>query len=192
MDLEAFFATELDRHSEVLAATREAVVEPFRKLVEECARATGGGGKIVFFGNGGSAADAQHLATELAVRYVEDRAPIAAIALSTDTSTLTAIGNDFGFENLFARQVRALGRAGDVAIGISTSGDSENVIRALATAREMEMVAAGLAGRGGGRMVGLADPLLVVPSADTPRIQEMHITLGHMLCAALERELGLV
>ena len=156
MDLDAFFATELDRHSDVLAATREAVVEPFCKLVGVCARALGEGGKIVLFGNGGSAADAQHLATEFTVRYKDDRAPMAAIALTTDTSILTAIGNDLGFDDLFARQVRALGRAGDVALGISTSGNSENVIRALAAAREMAMVAAGFGGGDGGRMQGLA------------------------------------
>ena len=192
MDFETFFSCELDRHQAALDATREGLLEPLARLALLCAEAIRAGNKILLFGNGGSAADAQHIATELTVRYIEDRAPIAAIALSTDTSALTAIGNDFGFDDLFARQVEALGRAGDVAIGISTSGNSENVVRALETARRMGMVAAGLAGRGGGRMTGLADPLLVVPSAETPRIQEMHITLGHMLCAALEKELGLI
>ena len=150
------------------------------------------GGKILFFGNGGSAADCQHLATELTVRYKADRAPIAAIALTTDTSALTAGANDMGFDQVFARQICALGRPGDVAIGISTSGESANVIEALKTAREMGLVAAGLGGKGGGRMVGLADPLLIVPSDVTARIQEMHITLGQMLCGALEVDLGLV
>jgi D-sedoheptulose 7-phosphate isomerase len=126
------------------------------------------------------------------VRYVADRAPIAAVALTTDSSALTAIGNDFGFDQLFARQVRALGRAGDVAVGISTSGKSRNVILGLEAARELGMVPAALAGRDGGDLPGLADPLLVVPSHTTARIQEMHITLGQMLCGALERRLGLV
>ncbi len=190
MDLNVFFASELDEHAAVLAATREALAEPFERLVAACAEAVRGGHKIVFFGNGGSAADAQHLAAELVVRYKRDRAPIKAIALTTDTSALTAIGNDFGFDDLFVRQVRALLGGGDVAIGISTSGNSENVIRALKAAKELGAVAAGLGGRGGGKMTGLADPFLVVPSDDTARIQEMHITLGHMLCGALEKEVA--
>jgi D-sedoheptulose 7-phosphate isomerase len=191
LDLNAFYTAEFDEHLKVADATRAGLRAPFAKLVAESARAIRGGGKILFFGNGGSAADSQHLATELAVRYKKDRAPIAAIALTTDTSALTAIGNDFGFPDLFARQVEALGRAGDVAIGISTSGNSENVIRGLAMAKRLGLVAAGFSGRDGGRMKGLADPLLIVPSETTARIQEMHITLGQMLCGALEIELGL-
>jgi D-sedoheptulose 7-phosphate isomerase len=146
----------------------------------------------LFFGNGGSAADAQHLATELSVRYVDDRPPIAAIALATDGSALTAIGNDMGFEALFARQIEALGRPGDVAIGISTSGRSRNVIRGLEQARAQGLIAAAFSGRDGGDLVGLAEPLLIVPATVTARIQEMHITLGHTLCDGLERGLGLV
>ena len=192
MDLNAFFASQLDEHRAVVSATREALGDPFAELVTVSAEAVRNRNKIVFFGNGGSAADAQHLATELTVRYSRDRDPIAAIALTTDTSALTAIGNDFGFEDLFARQVKALCVSGDVAIGISTSGNSENVVRGLEMARQVGAVAVGLGGCDGGRMRGLADPLLVVPSDDTARIQEMHITLGHMLCAALERELGLL
>jgi len=190
MDLDAYFSSEMDEHERVLGATREALREPFARLVAVCLKAVRNGNKIVFFGNGGSAADAQHLATELAVRYERDRAPIAALALTTDTSMLTAIGNDYGFDDLFSRQVEALCRPGDVVIGISTSGNSENVIRALKAARNLDAVAAGFGGRDGGRMRGLADPLLVVPSDDTARIQEMHITLGHMLCGALETELS--
>ncbi len=190
MDLDAYFSSEMEEHERVLGATREALREPFARLVSVCLKAARNGNKIVFFGNGGSAADAQHLATELAVRYERDRAPIAALALTTDTSMLTAIGNDYGFDDLFARQVEALCRPGDVVIGISTSGNSENVIRALKAARNLDAVAAGFGGRDGGRMRGLADPLLVVPSDDTARIQEMHITLGHMLCGALETELS--
>jgi len=192
MDLDAYFAAELDDHATVLGATREAVREPFARLVAACVAAVTGGNKIVFFGNGGSAADSQHLATELAVRYKQDRPPIAALALTTDTSSLTAIGNDFGFDVLFARQVEAVCKAGDVVIGISTSGNSENVIQALEAARKLGATAAGFGGRDGGRMQGLADPFLVVPSDDTARIQEMHITIGHMLCGALERQLGLL
>lgn len=146
----------------------------------------------MFFGNGGSAADCQHLATELTIRYKTDRAPIAAVALTTDTSALTACGNDLGFDQLFARQIAAIGRSGDVALGISTSGQSPNILEAFRIAREMGIATVGLGGKGGGQMVGLADPLLIVPSDTTARIQEMHITLGQMLCGALEIELGLV
>lgn len=192
MDLQAFYARELEEHAAVLAATRAELGGAFERLVGICVRSLERGGKLALFGNGGSAADAQHLATELTVQYSRKRPPIAALALTTDTSALTAIGNDFGFDDLFARQVRALCREGDVCLGISTSGASENVIRGLAAAREMGCVAVGFSGRGGGRMVGLADPLLIVPSATTSRIQEMHITLGQMLCGALEVELDLV
>jgi len=192
MDVEAFFDAEFAEHAAVARATAADLRAPFRKLVEACVHALRGGNKLLFFGNGGSAADAQHLATELTVRFSKNRAPIAALALTTDSSALTAIGNDLGFDEVFARQVAALGKPGDVAIGISTSGRSNNVIRALDAARKMGLVSAALSGNDGGALKGLADPLLVVPSKVTARIQEMHITLGQMLCAALERELGLV
>lgn len=192
LDINTYFESELAEHARVVVATREKLAEPFAKLVEVCTNAVRREGKLLFFGNGGSAADAQHLATELTVRYVKNREPIAAIALTTDTSALTAIGNDFGFEQLFARQVAALGKPGDVAIGISTSGRSANVIQALRVARELGIVPAALTGKAGGDLLGLAEPILVVPSDTTSRIQEMHIMLGQMLCGALERDLGLV
>jgi D-sedoheptulose 7-phosphate isomerase len=191
LDLDAFFDGELNEHAAVAAATKAALRQPFARLVEVCARSLRAGGKLMFFGNGGSAADAQHLATEFVVRYKKNRAPIAALALTTDTSALTAIGNDLGFDALFARQIAALGRERDVAIGISTSGTSPNILKGLEQARAMGLVAAALGGRGGGKMKGLADPLLIVPSDTTARIQEMHIMLGQMLCGALEQELGL-
>ena len=150
------------------------------------------GGKILVFGNGGSAADAQHLATEFAVRYVADRPAMAAIALTTDSSLLTAASNDFGYDVVFARQIEALAKPGDVAIGISTSGQSGNIIAALEKAGSMGVTAAGLSGRDGGKMIDCADPLIIVPSEATARIQEMHILLGHMLCNAVEMEMGLV
>jgi D-sedoheptulose 7-phosphate isomerase len=192
MDLKAFYRAELDEHAAVLRATLAQCEAPFLRLVETAAEALQGGGKLLLFGNGGSAGDAQHIATELTVRYVRDRAPIAAIALTTDTSALTAIGNDLGFEQVFSRQVQALGRPGDLALGITTSGRSRNVIRALEVARELGLGAAALTGHDGGSLPGLADPLVIVPSKTTARIQEMHITLGQMLCGALERKLGLV
>jgi D-sedoheptulose 7-phosphate isomerase len=191
-DLDDYLTRAFAEHDEVFHATQGAVREELGALVECCAGAIGGGGKLMFFGNGGSAADAQHLATELTVRFAQDRAPVAALALTTDTSALTAIGNDLGFTQLFARQIAALGRSGDVAIGISTSGRSANVIEALKAARALKITAAGLGGGDGGEMVGLADPLLIVPSTITARIQEMHIMLGQMLCGALEQRLGLV
>ncbi len=126
------------------------------------------------------------------MRYVKHRDPIAAIALTTDSSTLTAIANDYEFDRVFARQLEALARPGDLAVGISTSGVSRNVVVALETARDLGIAAAALTGKGGGDLPGLADPLLVVPSDTTPRIQEMHITLGQMFCNALELRLGLV
>jgi D-sedoheptulose 7-phosphate isomerase len=192
MNIAEFYKAECAEHDAVLKATSAACEAPFRRLVEAAVAAVEGGGKLLFFGNGGSAGDAQHLATELAVRYVKNRVPIAAIALTTDSSALTAIGNDFGFEQLFARQVEARGRKGDLAIGITTSGRSRNVTLALETAKRLGIVAAALSGRDGGDLVGLADPLLIVPSQTTARIQEMHIMLGQMLCGALEQELGLV
>ena len=160
-------------------------------LVAVCVRCLRQGGRIFFFGNGGSAADAQHLAAELTVRYKRDRKAIAAMALTTDTSALTAIGNDLGFDQLFSRQIEALGRAGDVAIGITTSGKSPNILRALRQARVMGVTAAALAGKGGGGLADVAELILIVPSDTTARIQEMHILLGQMLCGAIEIELGL-
>lgn len=192
IDLDSLFDAELDAHAAVLRATRAQLKPAFGQLVEAAHQAVAGGGKLLFFGNGGSAADAQHIATELTVRYVADRAPIAAIALNTDSSTLTAAPNDYGFDQLFARQVSALARPGDLAVGLSTSGTSANVLEGLRAARAAGAAAAGLSGRDGGRMGELCRPLLVVPSDVTARIQEMHITLGHLLCAALERRLGLV
>jgi len=191
VDLAAFFKAEFAEHRDVALRTEAALQSAFADLVAACVKSIRGGGKLMFFGNGGSAGDAQHLATELTIRYKTDRAAIAAIALTTDTSALTAAGNDLGFDKIFARQIEALGKAGDVAVAISTSGKSPNVIAALRQAKAMQLVTAALGGKGGGDMAGLADHLLVVPSATTARIQEMHIALGQMLCGALEIELGL-
>lgn len=191
-NLDDFWNAQAAEHMEAAQKTFQSLKGDFARLVDICSVSVGNGGKILFFGNGGSAADAQHLATELTVRYISNRAPIPAIALTTDSSALTAIGNDMGFDRLFARQIEALGQPGDVAIGISTSGQSENVLKALEAARKKKLVTAGLSGKDGGKMTGLCDVLLVVPSATTARIQEMHITLGQMLCGALERKLGLV
>ena len=189
MDL---FEREFDEHLAVAAASKAALGPAFRRMLDVWVRCIRGGGKIMFFGNGGSAGDAQHLATELVVRYRQDRAPIAGLALTTDSSLLTAGANDLGFERIFARQIEALGRPGDIALGISTSGRSPNVIVALEAARRMGLVAAAFGGGDGGRLPGLADPLILVPAKKADRIQEMHIAIGQMLCAGLEQELGLV
>ena len=191
MDLAAFFKAEFAEHHDVARRSEVALAGAFAGLVGACVNSIRGGGKLMFFGNGGSAADAQHLATELTIRYKTDRAAIAAIALTTDTSALTAAGNDLGFEKIFARQIEALGRPGDVAIAISTSGTSPNVIAALRQAKAMKLTTAAFGGKGGGNLAGVADHVLVVPSETTARIQEMHIALGQMLCGALEIELGL-
>jgi D-sedoheptulose 7-phosphate isomerase len=191
MDIAAFFKSEFAEHHDVAQKTQGSLGSAFAALVAASVASLKGGGKLMFFGNGGSAADAQHLATELTVRYKTDRAAIAAIALTTDTSALTAAGNDIGFERIFSRQIEALGRPGDVAIAISTSGRSANVAAALKQAKAMRIVTAALTGKGGGDLPGLADHVLIVPSDTTARIQEMHITLGQMLCGAIEIELGL-
>lgn len=186
MNLNAYFDAELDEHDEVVRATR-GLRDEFVRLAEVCVAAVDAGGKLAFFGNGGSAGDAQHLATELVCRYKVDRRALPAIAFTTDTSLLTAAANDFGYETVFARQVEALCRPGDVAIGITTSGRSANVTAALRAARDMGVTAAALSGKDGGDLAGLADPLLIVPSQTIARIQEMHITLGQMLCDVIEQ-----
>ena len=183
---------ELDEHSRTVAATAHSVEASFcaaMATLEGCVRR---GGKILLFGNGGSASDAQHIAAELVVRYQSNRLPIAALALTTDSATLTACANDLGYDTIFQRQIEALGRGGDVAFGISTSGRSRNVLLGLSQARTMGIRTVGLSGGVGGEMRDLCDVLMVVPSATTSRIQEMHITIGHLLCKALEERLGLV
>ncbi len=149
------------------------------------------GGKVLFCGNGGSAADSQHLAAELTGRFIKDRRPLAAVALSTDTSALTCIANDYSFDEVFARQVAGLGRTGDLLIGISTSGNSRNVIRAVEEAQKLGMQSVGLLGRDGGQLRALCNHAIVVPHNVTARIQECHILIGHTLCGLIEQELGL-
>ena len=179
---------ELAEHSGVVTRTGESVAEAFGAIVDACRNSLRAGGKLLFFGNGGSAADAQHLAAELVVRFRANRRAMSAIALTTDTSALTAIGNDFGFDELFSRQTEALCQPGDVAIGISTSGNSENVIRGLVAAKTKGAVAVGFGGGDGGRMKNVVDHALIIPSKTTARIQEMHMLLGHALCGLLEKE----
>ncbi len=173
-------------HAAVQRKTFDTLRPAFVRWVETAKRTLEAQGRIFFFGNGGSAADAQHLATELTVRYARNRPAFAALALTTDSSARTAIGNDLGFDRLFSRQIEALGRPGDLAVALSTSGTSPNILEALRTARAQGLKTVGLSGKGGGTMVPLCDIALIVPSDTTARIQEMHITLGHMFCEALE------
>jgi len=147
------------------------------------------GGKLLLMGNGGSAADSQHIAAELVGRFKKERAAIPAIALTVDSSSLTALGNDYGFEAIFSRQIEALATAKDAVMGISTSGNSQNVIRALNLARNMGAATIGLMGHGGGNMKDCVDICIVVPSDDTARIQEVHITIGHIICEIIEQDL---
>ena len=160
-------------------------------VVEICFKSVNKGNKIVFFGNGGSAADAQHLSTELTVRFSKDRKSIPALSLVTDTSTISAIGNDFGFEHIFSRQIEALGKKGDVAIGISTSGKSENVINGLKYAKKIGMKCIVFTGKNFKDNENIVDEIISVPAINTSRIQEVHIMIGQMLCNALEYKLGL-
>jgi D-sedoheptulose 7-phosphate isomerase len=171
------------------AASDKNVVASVVTIGERIAQALRAGGKLLLAGNGGSAADAQHIAAELVGRLVSDRAPLPAIALTTDTSALTAIGNDYGFEQVFARQLRALGRRGDVFVGISTSGRSLNILAALQTARELEIVTVGFGKAGHTPMHSLCDLVLAAPAEETALIQQLHITAAHAICHLIEREL---
>jgi len=169
-----------------VAQTQRTQIESAAKALMDCYRA---GGKAIFFGNGGSAADAQHLAGELVGRFLRNRRAVPAIALSANSSTLTAIGNDFGYEQTFARQMEAWVEPRDVAVGISTSGNSPNVLEAIRVARERGATTVGLTGNDGGKMLTACDICIVVPSRSTPRIQEAHITIGHILCDLVEQML---
>jgi D-sedoheptulose 7-phosphate isomerase len=180
------------RTSALLAAMAEdaALQDQIVQAATTCAGALRAGGTILWCGNGGSAADAQHLAAELVGRLARERPGLAAVALTADTAALTAIGNDYGFERVFARQVEALGRPGDVLVALSTSGRSANVIAALETARAKGLARIGLTGRGGGAMAALAEPCLRVPADDTQMIQEAHIVIGHVLCGLIENQMA--
>jgi len=183
----AILAAGIAQHIEAIDACLARLAEPFCLAVKLCEDALAAGGKIVLFGNGGSAADAQHIATELTVRFTVNRPAIPALALTTDTSALTACANDFGFDQIFARQVEALVRKPDAVIGISTTGLSANVLLGLRRASEQGASTIGLTGGTGGEMASVCHVALVAPSAVTARIQEIHGLIGHLLCEALER-----
>jgi len=158
-------------------------------VVEAITAALKAGNKILLFGNGGSAADAQHLAAEFINRFIIERPPLPAIALSTDTSVITSIGNDYDFSEIFSKQIRAIGQAGDIAWGISTSGSSPNVIKAIEAAKKIGMVTIGLSGKDGGEIAKIVDYSLNVSSSSTPRVQEVHITVGHVICEMIDFKL---
>jgi D-sedoheptulose 7-phosphate isomerase len=181
----------------ILRKNIESSIEAHRRLLETCLpsmqaaadaliAAYRNGRKAIFFGNGGSAADAQHLAAEFVGRYLRERPALAALALAANSSSVTAIANDYGYDKIFSRQLEAFAVPGDVAVGISTSGNSENVIEALAVARKMGLATIGLTGEHGGRMRDLVNVLIAAPASETPRIQECHILIGHALCDAVE------
>jgi D-sedoheptulose 7-phosphate isomerase len=186
--MQSIIKFEFEEHLKTSQATFESIghsVEVAAKLCIDCLK---DGKKILLFGNGGSAADAQHIAAELVGRYKTERKGLAAIALTTDTSVLTAIGNDYGYNRVFDRQVEALANTGDVAIGISTGGSSANVVSALKLAKDLDCKTIGFSGRGGGEMNELCDISIVVPAQDTARIQEMHIVIGHTICHLIDLE----
>jgi D-sedoheptulose 7-phosphate isomerase len=180
------FRAALDDHRAALDTLGDVQLEALLDLAAAVRDTWRAGGKLLICGNGGSAADAQHIAAELVGRFETDRPAHAALALNVNASVMTAVGNDYGFREIFARQVAGLGEAGDVLLVISTSGDSENCVRAVAAARERGLRVYGLLGRDGGALAGLVDGALVAPGASTATIQEMHITLGHVLCRVLE------
>ncbi|WP_461831276.1 D-sedoheptulose 7-phosphate isomerase [Aquifex sp.] len=173
--------------AEVKLAFLELYEERIVEVAGIIATALKDGNKVILFGNGGSAADAQHIAAELVGRFKRERRPLPAIALTTDTSILTALGNDYGFETIFERQVEALCIPGDVAIGITTSGNSENVIRGLKKAHDLGATTVAFTGRNGGKVAEIAHYTFIVPSYETPRIQECHITLGHTICELVDK-----
>lgn len=183
------FKATLGRHQHMIEGlfALEAQVNELLALVSRCVLS---GNKLLFFGNGGSAADAQHLAAEFVVRYHHERQPLAAIALTTDTSILTAHSNDYAFDTVFDRQILALGRPGDIAIGLSTSGNSINVINGINAARQAGCITIAFTGESGGRLKELADHCVCIPDKETARVQEGHILIGHWLCEAMDQQLA--
>ena len=186
--MQSIIKQELNEHLITLDATTKSIESTLEVAANICIDSLKQGGKILIFGNGGSAADAQHIAAELVGRYKLERKGLSAIALSTDTSSLTAIANDYGYEHVFDRQIEALANPEDVAVGISTSGNSSNVVNALQLAKNIGCKSIGLSGKSGGDMNKLCDVNLVIPAKDTARIQEMHILVGHIICHLIELE----
>ena len=185
-ELSVRVAREIEDSVKVKTKLADEAAELIAHMAVRVASRLRAGNKLIIFGNGGSAADAQHIAAEFVGRYTVERKALPAIALTTDTSALTAIGNDYGFEHIFSRQIRALAKRGDVALGISTSGESRNVVHGLAVARELGLVTLGFTGNKGGKVRSRVDLCLCVPSSSTPRVQEAHILVGHILTGIVE------
>jgi len=181
---------EFNQHLEV-SHSLHLLTDLVASSAQLCINCINNGGKILLFGNGGSAADAQHIAAELVGRYKVERKGLSAIALTTDTSVITSIGNDYGYEQVFQRQVEALANKGDVIIGISTSGSSKNVVNALKLASKLDCKTIGFSGKDGGEMSKICDINIAIPSNNTPRVQEMHIVIGHTICHLIDQELKL-
>jgi len=177
----------LGEHIEI-AQKMESLLIEIENIGNLCLNSLKTGGKIFICGNGGSAADAQHIAAELSGRFKKERIALAGVALTTDTSAITAIGNDYGYEHVFSRQLEALGREGDILISISTSGNSVNILKAMQSAAKLNIKNIALTGKTGGKMAEQADASIIIPSNDTPRIQEMHIMVGHMICVIIDKE----
>ena len=188
--MQQFISEYLDGHQKVLAKLKASTGD-IQQAAERCIAALRNGRKLLICGNGGSAADAQHMAAELVGRFIADRPALAAIALTTDTSALTAIANDYGYDNVFSRQVAGLAHAGDVLIAISTSGSSPSVLAACTQARALGCEVVGLTGRDGGALKGCCDTTVIAPADDTAHIQECHIVVVHLLCALIEQGLEL-
>jgi D-sedoheptulose 7-phosphate isomerase len=187
--MQSIIKHEFSEHIKASIETIKSIGKPIEIASNLCIDCLNQGNKILIFGNGGSAADAQHIAAEIVGRYKTERKGLAAIALTTDTSAITAIANDYGYLHIFDRQVEALANAGDVAIGISTGGSSNNVISALKLAKEIGCRTIGFSGRDGGEFNELCDVNIIVSSEDTPRIQEMHILIGHTICHLIEQSI---
>ena len=188
-DLKELYQKEIQNHIQSTNLFLENNFDEFKKFLDLCIKSIKKGNKIILFGNGGSAADAQHIATELVVRYKKNRKSIPSISLSTDTSTLTAIGNDFSFNRIFSRQIESIGKNGDVAVGISTSGKSPNILNALDLAKRKKIISVLLTKKNypnKKKINRITDIVLGVPAKETARVQELHILLGHLLCAALD------
>ncbi len=185
--IKSILQTSIDTKEKVLQD--EALLATIGEVVDACTRAFEAGNKVLFCGNGGSAADAQHLAAEFSGRFYTDRNPLPSEALHCNTSYITAVGNDYGYENVYSRAVKGHGKAGDILVGLSTSGNSENILRAFDVAHEMGMKTVGFTGQTGGKMAPKSDYLINIPSSDTPRIQECHITVGHIVCQLVEAKL---
>ena len=189
-DYSAKLAAAIQESVEVKQRVLDEHISTLNKIVQVMRKCLSEGNKVLLFGNGGSAADSQHIAAELVSKFLRDRKALPAIALTTDTSILTSVANDYSFEEVFARQIEALGRMGDVAVAISTSGNSPNILQAVRLAKEKGLITIGLTGLDGGKLKSAVDICFHAPSKHTPRIQEVHITVAHAICDILEQELG--